>query len=85
MTTRKKSNREKKSRDTPKRPPRQTDPKIFTAAFTERLGQDPVTYLISKLKSGSDIDSIHYLFDIISAEIERKNNCLSRGFHVYFQ
>lgn len=49
------------------------------------MGQDPVTYLILKLKSGSDIDSIHYLFDIISAEIEMKSNCLSQGFDVYFQ
>lgn len=85
MPAKRTSRTKNKSHETPKKPPRQTDPKIFTAAFTDRLGQDPVTYLISKVTSGSDLDSIHYLFDIISAEIEMKNNCLSQGFDVYFQ
>lgn len=85
MPSVKRSGIKKKSSESKKKPPRQEDPQVFAAAFTDRLGQNPVTYLISKMKGGSDLDSIHYLFDIISAEIETKNNCLSLGYDFYFQ
>lgn len=67
----------------PKTPPVRKDPEAFEIAFKKRLGQSPVDYLIGKIQSGSSISSIEYLFDIVSAEIAMKNNCICKGFAYY--
>lgn len=67
----------------PKTLPVSKDPKAFEIAFKKRLGQSPVDYLIGKIQSGSSISSIEYLFDIVSAEIAMKNNCICKGFAYY--
>ena len=74
----------KKSRKSTAQPVRK-DPKIFEAAFQKRLGQSPEAYLAEKLQNGSDISSVAYLFDIISAEIDAKNHCVCRGFAYYHE
>ena len=56
----------------------------FDAAFKNRVGQDPTSYVISKLTSGSDLGAIRYLFDIIAAEVEVKSKCKSPGFDFYY-
>ena len=67
----------------PKTPPVSKDPKVFETAFQKRLGQSPTDYLVEKIQSGSDLSSIEYLFDILSAEIAMKNHCMCRGFAYY--
>ena len=57
----------------------------FEKAFKKRLGTEPTTYIIEKLRGKSDVDSIHYLFDIISAEITRQKRCKSPGFEHYYK
>lgn len=56
----------------------------FESAFKNRIGQDPTAYVASKLASGSDLDAIRYLFDIIAAEVELKSKCKSPGFDFYY-
>ena len=56
----------------------------FDNAFKDRIGQDPTAYISSKLASGSDLDAVRYLFDIIAAEIELKSKCKSPGFDFYY-
>lgn len=56
----------------------------FDAVFKNRVGQDPTSYVISKLTSGSDLGAIRYLFDIIAAEVEVKSKCKSPGFDFYY-
>ena len=66
-----------------KKPPVSKNPIVFETAFEKKLGQTPIDYLISKLQSGSSVSSIEYLFDILSAEIAIKNNCVCKGFAYY--
>ena len=49
------------------------------------LGQDPTTYVLNKLASGSDLGAIRKLFDILAAEIELRNRCKSPGFDYYYE
>ena len=56
----------------------------FDNAFKNRMGQDPTSYVASKLASGSDLGAIRYLFDIIAAEVELKSKCKSPGFDFYY-
>ena len=58
--------------------------KTFDFAFQQRMGQDPTSYVACKLKSGSDLGAIRYLFDIVAAEIELKSKCKSPGFDYYY-
>ena len=67
----------------PKTPPMSKDPTVFESAFRKRLGQSPTEYLVQKIQNGSDISSIEYLFDILSAEIAAKNHCICKGFAYY--
>ena len=66
-----------------KKPPVSKNPIVFETAFEKKLGQTPVDYLISKIQGGSSVSSIEYLFDIVSAEIAMKNNCVCKGFAYY--
>ena len=68
----------------PKTPPVSKDPKVFETAFEKWLGKSPTEYLVEKIQSGSDLASIEYLFDIVSAEIARKNYCVCKGFAYYY-
>lgn len=56
----------------------------FDNAFKNRMGQDPTSYVASKLATGSDLGTIRYLFDIIAAEVELKSKCKSPGFDFYY-
>ena len=67
-----------------KKSPVNKNPIVFETAFEKKLGQTPVDYLISKIQGGSSISSIEYLFDIVSAEIAMKNNCVCKGFAYYY-
>lgn len=68
----------------PKTLPVSKDPKVFETAFEKQLGKFPTEYLVEKIQSGSDFASIEYLFDIVSAEIARKNHCVCKGFAYYY-
>ena len=68
-----------------KKPPVSKNPIVFETAFEKKLGQTPVDYLISKIQGGSSRSSIEYLFDIVSAEIAMKNNCVCKGFAYYYE
>lgn len=57
----------------------------FAKAFEDRLGQDPTTYVLTKMAGGSDIGAIRNLFDIMAAEIELRNRCKSPGFDYYYE
>ena len=67
-----------------KRPSLSKSPIVFERAFESRIGQTPVDYLINKIQGGSSVSSIEYLFDIVSAEIAAKNNCVCKGFAYYY-
>ena len=67
-----------------KMPPVSKNPKVFEDAFEKNLGQHPAEYLIEKLRGGSTVSSIEYLFDILSADIAMKNHCTSKGFNYYY-
>ena len=56
----------------------------FESAFISHIGQDPTSYICSKISGGSDIGAIRYLFEIIEAEVEKKSNCKSPGFDFYY-
>ena len=66
-----------------KKPAVSKNPKAFEDAFEKNLGQNPVDYLIEKLQGGSSVSSVEYLFDILSADIAMKNNCICKGFDYY--
>ena len=36
----------------------------FESAFISHIGQDPTSYICSKISGGSDIGAIRYLFEI---------------------
>jgi len=73
-----------KSKSKHKLPPVKKDPKVFEGTFFDRIRQTPVEFLIGKIKAGSDVESIRYLFEIISAEIGRLNHCICLGFDHYY-
>ena len=56
----------------------------FEAAFIRHIGQDPASYICSKISGGSDIGAIRFLFEVIEAEVEKKSNCKSPGFDFYY-
>lgn len=66
-----------------KKPAASKNPKVFEDAFEKNLGQHPVDYLIEKLQGGSSVSSVEYLFEILSADIAMKNNCICKGFDYY--
>lgn len=59
------------------------NPKVFEEAFEKSLDQHPADYLIEKLQCGSSVSSVEYLFEILSADITMKNNCICKGFDYY--
>lgn len=67
-----------------KKPAVSKNPKVFEEAFEKSLGQHPVDYLTEKLQGGSSLSSVEYLFDILSADIAMKNDCICKGFDYYY-
>lgn len=60
------------------------DLNIFVCAFQKRLGRTPNEYITEKISTGSYIDDIKYLFDIVSAEISYKNGCKYFDFDYFY-
>lgn len=65
--------------------PQEKDIKIFIMAFERRLGRNPFEYINEKIKNGSQINDIKYLFDVISAEISIQNKCKSIDFDYFYK
>ena len=80
----KQPNFNKKASPKKKEPPIKKDPKVFEKAFLERLDRYPTDFVMDKIQSGSDIGSVRYLYEILSAEIARKNNCICVDFDIYY-
>lgn len=55
--------------------PQNNNPNFFVEAFKKRLGRTPTEYINEKIKTGSQIDAIKYLFNVVAAEISNQNNC----------
>lgn len=55
--------------------PQNNNPNFFVEAFKKRLGRTPTEYINEKIKTGSQIDAVKYLFNIIAAEISNQNDC----------
>lgn len=51
------------------------NPNFFVEAFKKRLGRTPDEYINEKINTGSQIDAIKYLFNVVAAEISNQNNC----------
>lgn len=68
-----------------KKPPRNTNPQFFIAAFKKRLGRTPDEYINGKLEAGSDFEAIKYLFNIVAAEISTQNNCKFFDFDYFYK
>ena len=62
----------------------QTNVDRFENAFITRLGKSPVDFICTKLSVGTDESAVEYLYDIIAAEIARKNNCAPIPFDGYY-
>lgn len=68
-----------------KSPPINKNPKVFEDAFRARLDLSPVDFIAEQVSAGSDVSAVRYLYDIMSAEIARKSNCICVGFDKYYQ
>lgn len=64
--------------------PTESSINIFINAFRNRLGRTPYENIHKKIDTGSQIDDIRYLFNIIAAEISRKNNCKYFDFDYFY-
>lgn len=73
-----------KSSKTHKLLPQNNNPNSFVEAFKKRLGRTPKEYINEKIKSGSQIDAIKYLFDVVAAEISNQNNCKFFDFDYFY-
>ena len=58
-----------------KRRLKSTSSDYFINAVQRRLGCTPTEYIDKKLKAGSQLDAVKYLFDVIAAEVAQHNNC----------
>lgn len=60
------------------------NPNFLVEAFKKRLGRTPNEYINEKIKTGSEIDAIRYLFDVVAAEISNQNNCKFFDFNYFY-
>lgn len=67
-----------------RKPQINSSPEAFEDAFLNRLGVSPINWISEKVKTGSDLSSIQHLFEVLSAEIARKNNCVPQSFNRYY-
>lgn len=67
-----------------KKAPICTSPKVFEDAYLRRIGQTPVEWIQAKVKSGSALETIRYLFEINAAAIADRNHCMMQSFEKYY-
>ena len=61
-----------------------TDLQIFVSAFKEGVGKTPKEFIMRKIETGSKIEYIKYLFEVVSGEISLKNNCEKFDFECFY-
>lgn len=49
------------------------------------MGYTPNEYINKKLKTGSQLDAVKYLFNIVAAEISNQNNCKFFDFDYFYK
>lgn len=74
-----------KNRPSPSKTPFSSSPAVFEQAFLQRLGQTPTQFIHTKMKTGSDLQAVRYLYDILAAGITAQNNCMSQPFDRYYR
>ncbi len=57
----------------------------FVTAFEKRLGRTPCEYIEEKIGTGSNINDIKYLFDIMAAQISNMNDCEFFDFDFFYK
>ena len=67
-----------------KKTPIRTSPKVFEDAYLRRIGQTPVEWIQAKVRSGTALDTIKYLFEINAAAIAERNHCVAQTFERYY-
>ena len=58
---------------------------VFTAAFEAQFKRAPMQYIDRKINSGSRIEDVEYLFNLISAEVSKKNKCKFYSFDYFYK
>ena len=61
-----------------------TNPEFFIRVFQNRLHRTPNEYIEEKIKTGSKIDDIRYLFNVVAAEISLQNSCKHFDFDYFY-
>ena len=61
-----------------------TNPEFFIRVFQNRLHRTPNEYIEEKIKTGSKIDDIRYLFNVVAAEISLQNSCKYFDFDYFY-
>lgn len=64
--------------------PTKSNINVFINAFKKRLGRTPLEYIDQKIKTGSRLDDVKYLFNILAAEISNRNNCKFFDFDYFY-
>ena len=67
-----------------KKPSIDRSPATFERVFRERLNQTPLEWLESKVRAGSRIEDIKYLYEISAVAIASQNNCSAQPFDRYY-
>ena len=62
-----------------------SNPRFFMDAFKKRIGRTPNDYINEKIKTGSQLDAVKYLFNIVAAEISNRNNCKFFDFDYFYK
>lgn len=75
----------KKKTNKPKTTATNTSVQFFTHAFQKRLGCTPDQYIAKKLDTGSRVDDIKYLYNMIAAEIAHRNNYKFFEFEYFYR
>ena len=58
---------------------------IFEKAFVYRFGQTPAEWILAKVKNGSELPAIEYLYDITAAALSQKYKCKAPSFDYYYK
>ena len=77
--------RNKKKFNTNKTSVQNLNPQFFVDAFKKRLNRTPSEYINEKIKTGSRLDDIKYLFNVVAAEISNQNNCKFFDFDYFYK
>ena len=58
----------------------------FIEAFKkDRSGRTPTEFILPKIEAGSSEDAVSYLFNIVAAEVSKKNNCKFFDFDFFYK